>query len=666
MKKILYLILLVTLPVFSQSELEKLKLMLNTSTPIDRAEILIKIGLEYDNEGKYDDALQSFYSALSVATTLNEKKIIASAISSIGMIHDTKGDYDLALKKYFEAGKIFENSNYEEGEISVKLRIGHIYLLRSSFDSAFAYINNCLVRSKLLKNNKLIAESNYEMGAFNYRIKKYDQALVYFTEAKEFNKVNSDIKLYARSFGYSGLTFQKLKQYDKALEQHSIALKIRTKANEVAGIASSYNNIGDVYQATGKYQLALESYNRSIEIRGKIGGKYGKAETQTSLGITYLSLNQPNKAIPLFLQSLDFALKSNLIELQSKNYLNLSNAYRSINNPKLAYQYYDKYSDLKEVISLEEYNTKYTFINIKLANLEKEKGIQDLKILKTQQTKWQLYLLLGIGMLGFGVVLLHRRVKSINEYKAVLEEKNSLISKQNIDLENLNKTKDNFFSIIGHDLKNPFTSIIGFTDLLIEDFDSLDTNDQLYFIKEINSSSRSTFQLLENLLQWSKSQMGKIEINISQFNLSDVINEVLVITKPNAEKKHISINLDFNDNILVNSDKNIISTVLRNLVSNAIKYTKRLGKVDISVLKEGTDYRVCVSDNGIGIKEVDLRNLFIIGKHQSVPGTDKEKGTGLGLILCNDFLELIDSKLDVSSEVNFGTTFTFLLKDLKK
>ena len=225
----------------------------------------------------------------------------------------------------------------------------------------------------------------------------------------------------------------------------------------------------------------------------------------------------------------------------------------------------------------------------------------------------------------------------------------------------LNAQKDKFFSIIAHDLKSPFSSIMGFSELLVDKINKNDFRGIEKYAQIIGQSSQQAMDLLMNLLEWSRSQTGRMEFKPENFDLHDLINENKSIFDVIASQKKITIHENLPSELSVFADKLMISTVLRNLISNAIKFTKQDGEIRISAEKKSKEIHIYISDNGVGIKEKRLKNLFRIDENESTSGTNNEKGTGLGLILCKEFVEKHGGKIWVESEEGKGSTFYFSL-----
>jgi PAS domain S-box-containing protein len=223
----------------------------------------------------------------------------------------------------------------------------------------------------------------------------------------------------------------------------------------------------------------------------------------------------------------------------------------------------------------------------------------------------------------------------------------------------LNADKDRFISILGHDLKNPFNNILGFSEILTNEIESLNKEEIKDIAKNINKSAQITNNLLEEILVWARTQQGKIPFKPQILSFRDICKIVLEILKPNADAKNISFNCSSEDHINVFADIDMLKTVLRNLVSNAIKFTNNGGAIKISAKQTHSEITISVSDNGIGITPDNLTKLFNISEVITTKGTAKETGTGLGLLLCKEFVEKHGGRIWVKSTVDKGSTFYF-------
>jgi PAS domain S-box-containing protein len=261
-----------------------------------------------------------------------------------------------------------------------------------------------------------------------------------------------------------------------------------------------------------------------------------------------------------------------------------------------------------------------------------------------------------------------RYIQDLQENESILEENAFKLLSLSVKLEKsekellaLNASKDKFFTIVAHDLRSPFTSLLGYTEMLAEDFDFLTKEEMKEFSATIHKTSKGIFALLENLLYWSRLQMDKVEPVPEIFDLHDICSNVIELLEENAKNKNISISSTVPKNTLVNADKNMVETVVRNIVSNSIKFTRMRGNIALSSDTIDNLIEVSIADNGIGMIKEDAENLFRIDVSHSSRGTDGEKGTGLGLILCKELVEKNNGKIWVNSEEGKGTIFTFTL-----
>ena len=233
------------------------------------------------------------------------------------------------------------------------------------------------------------------------------------------------------------------------------------------------------------------------------------------------------------------------------------------------------------------------------------------------------------------------------------------LSENEIRLKDLIVTKDKFFSIIAHDLRSPFNSIIGFLDLLINQYEDFDDSEKKEFLKVIENNANNTLKLLENLLEWAKAQTGKVLFQPNKQKLLPAIENLVETMNPALNLKRLTLNYSIPENLEIYADTNMLTTILQNLLSNAIKYSNPGEIISINATLNDNMLEVIVSDTGTGISEEVKKKLFRIDEHVSLAGTANEKGSGLGLILCKDFIERHKGTIWVESEQGLGSRFVF-------
>lgn len=240
-----------------------------------------------------------------------------------------------------------------------------------------------------------------------------------------------------------------------------------------------------------------------------------------------------------------------------------------------------------------------------------------------------------------------------------------IISSQNNKLSELNATKDKFFSIIAHDLRSPFSSILGFSELLADNIDNFNREKIIEFVNNINESAKHTLSLLENLLEWAGLQRGLITPSVKTCNLQILVYEICSLFREMASGKNIALQNYMQTGIYAKCDPDMTKTILRNILSNAVKFTKQNGTVSLAAKQKEGFIEIQVRDSGVGIPALKIPVLFNGGKKNSTMGTAKENGTGLGLLLCRELVEKQGGKIWVESEENMGTAFYFTVPSVE-
>lgn len=297
-----------------------------------------------------------------------------------------------------------------------------------------------------------------------------------------------------------------------------------------------------------------------------------------------------------------------------------------------------------------------------LKNINLGEVVKDIEVLIFTNKEKKLYVEFSLSSFKGGNL---GEIQYIIILKNVTQRKKAIfaLEKSERDLKETNISKDKFFSIIAHDLKNPFNNIMGFSELLLEDINSYSTEKIREIIAWINESSTQGYSLLENLLNWSRSQTGRLEWTPEAVDVIKMINIEADLLKKTAIKKGVRLKFPTKGRKLIFADKNMITTVIRNLISNAIKFTKADGVIEVIAesSKEGDFIKISVVDTGIGISPLAMKTIFRIDTNSTTLGTDEETGTGLGLILCEEFVEKNGGKIIVKSKVGEGSSFSFSL-----
>ena len=319
---------------------------------------------------------------------------------------------------------------------------------------------------------------------------------------------------------------------------------------------------------------------------------------------------------------------------------------------------------------LEETSEKFRLRTIelfgKMTDLKKAKKTISLqnKKLEIQQSKIEKHqILLENSNQKFRerTIELFGKMIDLKKAKKTISLQNEELEKQQKLLGELNASKDKFFSIIAHDLRNPIAGFLNLTDILSANFDAFSKSENKDFIDVMNQASKQLYNLLENLLQWSRSQTGSMSFEPKYISVKKMINETIDALLINIENKQLKVSIKADEKTIAYVDENMITTVIRNLISNAIKFSPQGESIIVRCTQKDEFIVLAIIDNGVGIKKEDQNKLFRIDQHITTPGTADEKGSGLGLILCTEFVEKNGGKIWVESEINKGSSFMFTI-----
>jgi signal transduction histidine kinase/ligand-binding sensor domain-containing protein len=254
--------------------------------------------------------------------------------------------------------------------------------------------------------------------------------------------------------------------------------------------------------------------------------------------------------------------------------------------------------------------------------------------------------------------IIQEQTAQLRKEKSEIEQKSKIIKQQADELEESNKTKDKFFSLIAHDLRNPFQAILGYSEMMLDEVEEADRKELKTSLEHIHSSSKSLLELVEHLLSWASLQTGRIQPKPEKVNLLGLIERTHQLFEHVAKQKNITFEKEHDEALHLNADLNMLQTIMRNIISNAIKFTPNDGKIKTSLFEEGEFYVITVEDSGIGMSQKLIDELLRLDSNTSRPGTNSEQGSGLGLLICREMIAVHNGEIEVKSTVGTGTIFT--------
>lgn len=589
---------------------------------VRRGEILNRMGYFNWQLGNFDTSIKYFKQALTIFEELNDSAFIGRIYNNIATSNWGLGDNINALNNY-------------QTSLNYRKKIGDTNGV-----------------SKVLNN---IGKLYQDIGLYNEAFKMHNEALGY---ANKINNANS----IAYTFANIGNCYEHFNEIEKALETYEKGYNILTTSDKDNRSNSYFTTfIGGVYLKMNQPDSALYYNKMSIKYAKYINNKHRIASAENKLGINYLKINELDSAHFYINSSYNTSLEKGYTVLIKDNLFALADLAEKEGKINTAFHYYKQASVLNDSLYNQELVSKITDVQFKYTNEQKEReylllrknnDIQEITIRQQKALTW--YLIIGVV---FALIVLLFISKSLASNKRL--NKKLEVSEKN--LINANADKDKFFTIIAHDLRTPFNGLLGITELLESDYDKMPNKEKKELISLLRKSSLNLYSLLDSLLQWARTQIGNMEYNFKTF---DFYKNALNITEtlgPVATAKNISVRNNIQPNTLVFADEISTLTVLRNLVSNAIKFTHAGGTITISCQEKDSELILLVSDNGVGMRKDKIGKLFMINERVTQPGTDDELGTGLGLILCKEFIEKNNGTIWVESETGKGSTFSFSL-----
>jgi signal transduction histidine kinase len=647
----------------------------------------------------------------------------ARFINLKGTFHWFNGTYDSALY-YYRQCMIFSKANNLKGQYNTTIsNLGVLFNQLSITDSSLYYLNIALQLASEEKDTASISKILFDIG-ITYNIINYNNlALENLLKAKEyFSKIHDTVtlSLIYISLGntYSNIgDFEKSRnasftalQYDLASKRidhqgkilnnigvnywknkHDLdsakffitkAIEMPSVTNQPMKMLTYFTNLGGIEYDGRNFKQALFYLQKAQSIETPYEDYYTKSGLLVNLGVVWLALENTDSAYFYTQQGLEMALKIDAFEYVKNAYKNLFETDSTLKNYLSAIKYHQLFKIYTDTISNVEVRNRIAELDIIYKTAQKDK---ENSLLMTQnqlshkviakQNIIVIIILVALFLFSISLILLLSNQRKLRLALVELTRKNIEIEKkqeeirlknehlqiQKRELTELNQTKDKFFSIIAHDLKSPFNALLGFLDVLENDFDVMSDPEKINIIKILHENSENTYNLLVNLLDWSRSQRGLIQNQPGILQLSENADSAIGLLNHKAIKKEHNIQNLILPSHFVYADPNLTQTVFINLINNAIKFTPRKGTIILNSVEKNGFIEISVTDNGIGIPKDKIDGLFDINSDFNRKGTENEIGTSLGLKMFKEFVETMGGTTSAESEEDKGTTFTFSL-----
>ena len=580
-----------------------------------------------------------------------------------------KKSADYADSALLESRKI----NNKKGEADALNKLGNIHWITSNFNAAMEYYLEALEIREEIGDSIGIAGCYNNLGIIASEFNDYDIAIEYTQKAYVINNKINNVSDITTNYNNLGTYYHEMKEYSKALNYYFTNLNLLEELDDKTSLSYTLNNIGEIYNENKKYSEALPYYYRALEIQEEINETSGIAVSKLNLGDVYLKKGDLENAHKFLFECLKISKKIGYRDVQSNCYELIAKYYEKQGNFNEAFRYNQLFSETEDSIFSEQTSKRFAEMQVSFESELKDKEIELLKrneelrnLHLIKQKTSIFYLAIFLLLITFLVLLLiksyflrKKNLQSVKKKNIELFFSSKKLKKSEIQLKDTNESMDRFFSIIAHDLINPFHALLTLAEMLNNQNEELKKEEVIKYSQLINTSAKNLYNLLYNLLQWTKAQTGKLDNRPEYLDANDPVNTVIAILSIAAREKNIKLISSVNKNHKVYCDENLLLTILRNLIHNAIKYSKKGGKIEISTVVKNGFIEFSISDNGIGISKANLDNLFTIKHSFSTKGTNNEEGTGLGLILCKEFVEIMRGKIWAESTPETGTTIKF-------
>jgi len=660
--------------IYSQNSTDSLNRIVSTGSDRDKWAALNQLADIYKNNDP-QKGLNYSSEAISVAEKLSDEALQAKSGQQYAGLLFRLGNFNKSKEYYQDALKHYANISNDKGSAECRTALGGILYAQGNIAGSVQYYLDALRYYEDKKDNLGLVNIYTSLAGLYARQNSFSKAIEYNLKAISIYE-NSSNKLQALViYDQIGNAYLKQNNYSKATEFFNKSLKAYTELNNKAGVASTLNQLGNINLDLEEYDIAEALFRKSYQLATSLKTPYLQVINLNDLARTMIVRKQYDKAIATYKSAILIAKPGDMkLELEEA-YNGLSAVYKLTSQKEKASTFNALSSNLRD--SLYNDSTLKKLSDLQL-QYESEKKQQQIELLSKEQEmknvelenerdmkRFLLIVTAIISLIFIGLIITFiqnkRYSQSLQRQKNELELMNAEIIQQKEKVDQLNSVKDRFFSIISHDLRNNLTTMKLYFDLVGNP--NYVPSDNKEITQHISSSVENTIDLLENLLVWASAQIKGIPIHRQKLPLHSLGEENITLLLASAAAKEISIENNIHEEAIAFGDLDMINLVFRNLISNAIKFTPEKGKIALnSVLNsDNNECVISVSDNGIGISEENREKLFDQHLHPTTKGTGNEKGTGLGLLLCRDFIIQNKGRIWVESMKNEGTTFYFSL-----
>ncbi|MDO1511081.1 tetratricopeptide repeat protein [Maribacter confluentis] len=656
---------------YSQSEkkllkqIEELKAQpeFNPETPL-YIDLLFDLAKEYTYKNK-DSTYILANQGLALSKLTKYKKGEGYAYLRLGDYYSQLMDKDNYKKYYDKAIEIADNYSYEKLKLIVINNYGTTLSINGDVDEALKYYLEGIEIGEKNKDN-LMLPILYDNIAIMYSgLKDYETALIFHENSLLLSEKSKSAFTMAKTLSNMGFAYAYLHKFENAEDVLKRAIPIFIEEDNMDWLSFCYEVKGIIALEKKQFEDALEWYMESNLLCEDLDYFTGTINTYNGLAEAYIGLGQIDSAEHYALKANKAASTTHYPEILMKSAKTLADINRIKGEFEVALDYQDEYLALAEKADTENFKKGLAMLRSYQKYEAQKKQILDEKNRELAGQQALTYIALaGLLLLIIMLVLIYRNFKIQGRFNGILQKKQQILVNRELQLKESNNTKDKLFSLIAHDLRGPIHSFHGLMQFYVRGQMTKEETDK--FLPVALQDLSSIADMLDNLLIWGKTQINGTKHEPKNININDLIENNMRLLKPLADKKSIQVKSNAEKNLVSYSDDAHVDIVLRNLIGNAIKFTHKNGKITIDATENESELVLSVADNGVGMSSEKQENLFNKNNYESTYGTNNEKGTGLGLFLCKEMVEMNGGRIWVKSVIDQGSTIYFTIpKKLK-
>lgn len=523
--------------------------------------------------------------------------------------------------------------------------IGFIYWNYNQYKRAITFYEKSLKLNGNIENSNGIAMIHNNLGMLYADAEEYDKALNHFSQTLAARRAQKEPFSIISSLINRSVVYNNIKKYNLAITDLQEALNFARELNDIKQMASTYAMLSETYEKAGNVDESLKYFSLYKSFHDQL---QKKEVTKLASDLEAESLKK--QLAESIAKTKELELEKNEIKLKESGQQLLKAEKKNIN-------LYQDLTNAEMIVGLQKRD-----LLIEKANAEVAKALNTV----LEKEKKYIYIITGIIILFVLAIatIVYINSRKIKQQNLQLHQQNLAIAYQKEQLTISNDVKSKIFSIIAHDLRGPIASLQSFFIIIEEDYEDI-PEDLKDILSQLRTENAQISTILDNLLNWAKTQMSELKPKLQEVNIYDLVDENIKLLQRLAETKEISIVNEVPTDLTALSDLEMTKIVLRNLIQNAIKFTKKKGIIHVKASLKDDKAEIIVIDSGVGMSEEKVNTLFSLKSNKSTYGTNNEKGTGLGLVLCNDFVKICGGNLKVASELNKGTTITVTLNSNK-